>query len=130
MGVESVEQGFARCLFSLIKAALVTSAIISPLFSPGSGVRNAGRPKFIAGSTISAMRRWLIAPISASASAIWSAAKATGSAWKFPPETICPASVSTSGLSVAAFASTSSVRAACHSTSRQAPVTCGWQRMQ
>jgi hypothetical protein len=32
-----------------------------------------------------------MAPISASASAIWSAAKATGSAWKLPPETISPA---------------------------------------
>ena len=34
------------------------------------------------------MRRWAIEPISATAIAIWSAAKATGSAWKLPPETI------------------------------------------
>ena len=77
VGVLSVLHGLARCLFSLISAADVTSAIISPLFSPGSGVRNGGRPKDSAGSTISAMRRWLIAPVSAIASAIWSAAKAT-----------------------------------------------------
>ena len=44
------------------------------------GVRNGGRPKFSAGSTSVAMRRSLIAPISDKASAIWSAAKATGSA--------------------------------------------------
>ena len=40
------------------------------------------------GSTISAMRRCEMEPISAIASAIWSAAKATGSAWKLPPDTI------------------------------------------
>ena len=57
-----------------------------------------------------------------------SAAKATGSAWKLPPETM--ASSSTSGLSVAAFASISSVAAASRSRSIAAPVTCGWQRMQ
>jgi hypothetical protein len=45
VGVESVEQGLARCLFSLIRAAVVTSAIIRPEFSPGSGVRNGGRSK-------------------------------------------------------------------------------------
>jgi hypothetical protein len=42
--------------------------------------------------------------------AIMSAAKPTGSAWKLPPETIWP-SDRTSGLSVAALASISSVRA-------------------
>jgi hypothetical protein len=41
--------------------------------------RAGGRPKFSAGSTSVAMRRSLIAPISDSASAIWSAANATGS---------------------------------------------------
>ena len=101
-----------------------------PEFSPGSGVRNGGRPKLSAGSTRRATRRWLIAPISATASAIMSAAKPTGSAWKLPPETISPASASTRGLSVAALASIPSVRAAMRSTSMAAPVTWGWQRTQ
>ncbi len=70
-----------------------------------------------------------MAPISESASAIMSAAKPTGSAWKLPPETMRP-SESTSGLSVAALASVASVPAAMRSTSIAAPVTCGWQRMQ
>ena len=116
-------------MFSLIKAAVVTSAIIRPELRPGFGVRKAGRSKLSVGSTISATRRWAIAPISASAIAIMSAAKPTGSAWKLPPLTICP-SDSTSGLSVAALASVCRVRAAIRSTSIAAPVTCGWQRMQ
>ena len=36
VGVESVEQGCARCLFSLISAAVVTSAIMKPELRPGS----------------------------------------------------------------------------------------------
>ena len=80
VGVESILQGMARCLFSAISAAAVTSAIMNPEFSPGSGDRNAGRPKFCAGSTVIAIRRSVIEPISASARAHWSAAKATGSA--------------------------------------------------
>jgi hypothetical protein len=66
VGVESVEQGLARCLFSLISAAVVTSAIIRPELRPGAGVRKGGRSKLSVGSTISATRRWAMAPISAS----------------------------------------------------------------
>jgi hypothetical protein len=66
VGVLSVEQGLARCLFSLISAAVVTSAIMRPEFRPGSGVRNGGRSKLSVGSTISATRRCAMAPISAS----------------------------------------------------------------
>ena len=80
VGVESVEHGVARCLFSLISAAVVTSAIMKPEFSPGARVRNGGRSCESVGSTISATRRCAIAPISATASAMMSAAKATGSA--------------------------------------------------
>ena len=69
VGVLSVTVGCAKCLFSLIKAAVVTSAIIRPEFRPGSGVRKGGRPKFNAGSTSVAMRRSEMAPISESASA-------------------------------------------------------------
>ena len=67
---------------------------------------------------------------SKTANAIASAAKATGSAWTLPPETISPESASTSGLSVTALASISSTRAAWRRLSRQAPTTCGWQRRQ
>ena len=49
----------------------------------------AGRSDSV-GSTISATRRWAIAPISQWPARSWSAAKATGSAWKLPPETIRP----------------------------------------
>ena len=44
-------------------------------------------------------------PISAIASASVSAANATGSAWKFPPENTSPCSTNSSGLSVTALAS-------------------------
>ena len=104
---------------------------MKPELTPGSRTRNGGRPDKVA-SISSAMRRSASAPISAIASARVSAAKATGSAWKLPPETIsaCPdlASWKISGLSVTALASISRVRPALPSKSRQAPMTCGWQR--
>ena len=37
------QAGVARCLFSLISAAVVTSAIMNPEFSPGAAVRKGGR---------------------------------------------------------------------------------------
>ena len=37
VGVESIEQGMALCLFSAINAAEVTSAIMKPEFRPGTG---------------------------------------------------------------------------------------------
>src|SRR5258708_28383582 len=58
-----------------------------------------------------------------------SAAKATGSAWKLPPEITSPLS-KTSGLSEAALASITSTRAAWLRLSRQAPMTWGTQRME
>ncbi len=64
------------------------------------------------------------------ASARMSAAKATGSAWKLPPETTSPCSGKTSGLSDAALASMRRMRAAWVRLSRQAPITCGWQRIE
>ncbi|SUC47750.1 Uncharacterised protein [Providencia stuartii] len=50
-----------------------------------------------------AIRRSDSAPISAKASAMLSAAIATGSAWKLPPEIMSPLSVKTNGLSETAF---------------------------
>ena len=44
VGVESTEAGCAICLFSLIRAAEVTSAIIRPELRPGFFERKAGRP--------------------------------------------------------------------------------------
>ena len=102
---------------------------MKPEFRPGFGVRNAGRP-LSAGSTSMAVRRSLIEPISHTAIASMSAAKATGSAWKLPPLRASPVSVNTSGLSDTPLASISSVVAAWRITSRAAPITCGWQRRQ
>ena len=121
--------GVARCLFSETSDAAVTCGIMKPEFSPGRGVRNAGRPDS-AGSTSMAMRRSEIEPISHSARAIMSAANATGSAWKLPPDNASPVSVRISGLSVTPFASVSRVAAACRRIPSAAPITCGWQRRQ
>ena len=101
-------------------AAAVTCAIMKPEFSPGRGVRNAGSPDS-EGSTSIAMRRSASAPISHSASASLSAANATGSAWKLPPDSASPSSAKTSGLSETAFASIASVAAAWRSRSRPPP---------
>ena len=87
VGTESTLAGVAHCRFSETRAAAVTCGTMKPELSPGFGVRNAGRPESD-GSTSIAIRRSDIAPISHSVSAIMSAAKATGSPWKLPPERI------------------------------------------
>ncbi|VFT07850.1 Uncharacterised protein [Pseudomonas aeruginosa] len=79
-------------------------------------------------SIISEMRRSDSEPISANARARLSAAIATGSAWKLPPEITSPSAANTSGLSDTALASISSTSAAWRIWVRQAPITCGWQR--
>ena len=104
VGIESTLAGWARPLFSEARAAAVTCAIMRPDWSPPSRVRKAGRPES-AGFTRRSMRRSLIAPSSATAMARKSAAMATGSPWKFPPESISPVSANTMGLSVAALSS-------------------------
>jgi hypothetical protein len=103
--------GLARCLFSLINAAVVTSAIISPEFSPGVGVRNGGKSKDSAGSTISAMRRWAIAPISADGKRDLVGGKGDRLGVEVAAGNDPSSSDSTSGLSVTALASISSVLA-------------------
>ena len=77
---------------------------MKPELSPGLGVRNAGRPDS-AGSTSMAMRRSASEPISQIASASMSAANATGSAWKLPPDNASRVSAKISGLSETPFAS-------------------------
>ena len=77
-----------------------------------------------------AMRRSASEPISQTAIASMSAANATGSAWKLPPDSASPVSANTSGLSETPFASVASVAAACRIRSSTAPITCGWQRRQ
>ena len=89
----------------------MTCTIMKPEFSPGSGVRNGGRRDTTV-STSMAMRRSVMAPISAIATASASAASATGSAWKLPPDSSTPWSANTSGLSVTALASRSKTCAA------------------
>ena len=91
VGRLSTLAGCASDLFSQASAAAVTWAIMKPQFRPGSAVRNGGRRETPASISI-AMRRSAIAPTSAMATAIASAASATGSAWKLPPETIAPSS--------------------------------------
>ena len=87
VGSESTDAGCASDLFSDASAAAVTCAIMKPELTPPSATRNGGRPdRFV--SIRSAMRRSDSAPISAIASATLSAANATGSAWKLPPERI------------------------------------------
>ena len=84
--MESTLAGYARCLFSETSAAAVTWGIMKPELSPGFGVRNAGRPRQHRIDQHGEIRRSAIEPISQRAMAIMSAAKATGSAWKLPPE--------------------------------------------
>ena len=129
VGRLSTEAGCASDLFSEASAAAVTCAIMKPELSPPCRTRNAG--SWLRLSSISiAMRRSLSAPISAMASARLSAAKATGSAWKLPPERTSPSLPNTSGLSETPFASSISVRATSWICCRQAPATCGWQRSE
>ena len=116
-------------MFSLAKAAAVTWAIINPELTPPFLTRKGGNCDIWL-SIISAMRRSDNAPTSAIASAILSAAIATGSAWKLPPERTSPVSGKISGLSETPFASVSRMFAACRIWSRQAPITCGWQRRE
>ena len=79
VGIESTLAGNACCLFSETSAAAVTCGIMNPELRPGLGVRNAGSADS-AGSINIAIRRSAIEPISHTAMAIMSAAKATGSA--------------------------------------------------
>jgi hypothetical protein len=116
-------------LFSETSAAAVTCGIMKPELSPGRGVRKAGRPDS-AGSTSMAIRRSDSEPISHSASAIMSAAKATGSAWKLPPDKRLVGIGEDQRIVGDALASVASVVAAWRRMSRTAPITCGWQRRQ
>ena len=132
VGSESTLAGCAISLFSEASAAAVTCAIMKPEFTPPSLTRNGGSPDSVA-SMSNAMRRSDNAPISATASARLSAAKATGSAWKLPPESTSarpPSPMNTSGLSVTALASRSNTARAASIWSLQAPMTCGWQRSE
>ena len=102
---------------------------MKPEFNPGRGVKKAGNPES-AGSTSMAIRRSAKDPISHKAIAIMSAAKATGSAWKFPPDRACVLSEKIRGLSDTPLASSRKVVAACRRMVRAAPITWGWQRRQ
>ncbi|MCY1374247.1 hypothetical protein D9M69_615760 [compost metagenome] len=114
---------------SLASAAAVTCAIMNPELTPPRLTRNGGNCDMCL-SIINAMRRSDSAPISASASARLSAASATGSAWKLPPEITSPCSTNTRGLSDTAFDSIRSTSATWRICVRQAPITWGWQRKE
>jgi hypothetical protein len=93
--------------------------------TPLSAIRKGGSP-LILGSTSTAIRRSAIEPISHKARTSTSAAKATGWAWKLPPDSA--SSPKMRGLSLTALASISIVRAELRMRSSAAPITCGWQR--
>ena len=105
--MESTLAGWARCLFSAP----------APLPSPAphqTGIeaglrREKRRQSRHAGSISMAMRRSASEPISQTAIARMSAANATGSAWKLPPDNASPLSAKISGLSETPFASVASV---------------------
>lgn len=109
-------------MFSLASAAAVTWAIMNPEFTPPFSTRKCGSLDIVP-SIISATRRSAMEPISAMASARLSAAIATGSAWKLPPEITSSVSANTSGLSDTAFASISSTVATWRNWVRHAPIT-------
>jgi hypothetical protein len=109
VGMLSALAGCTRTLFSFTRLAAVTWAIMKPEFSPGFGVRKAGRAER-AGSMSCSTRRSEMLASSATAMARRSRARARGWPWKFPPESMSPSSAKTRGLSVALLISTSSTR--------------------
>ena len=129
VGRLSTLAGWASALLSLASAAQVTWAIMKPEFTPPLATRKAGSCDMLR-STSSDTRRSASEPISAIASARLSAAIATGSAWKLPPERMSFSSANTSGLSETALDSISSTSAAWRIWVRQAPMTWGWQRSE
>ncbi len=100
---------------------------MKPELRPASATRKGGNPEK-AWLVSFSMRRSEIAPSSARAIASTSAANATGSPWKLPPESTSPVSGKTSGLSVTEFISMPSLRSTSAARSRAAPCTCGMQR--
>ena len=82
-----------------------------------------------AGSSIRSTRRSLIEASSDTAMASMSAAKASGSPWKFPVVMTSPSGTMT-GLSTTEPSSVVTTWRAKVSTSRTAPCTCGAQRKQ
>ncbi|MNP40681.1 hypothetical protein D3C76_1343350 [compost metagenome] len=84
---------------------------MKPEFTPPLATKNGGSCDMCL-SIINEMRRSLREPISAMANAMLSAAMATGSAWKLPPEITSPSTANTSGLSDTALASTTNTSAA------------------
>ncbi|MCY1465607.1 hypothetical protein D9M71_837750 [compost metagenome] len=98
-------------MLSLASAAAVTWAIMKPELTPPLATRNGGSCDMCM-SIISEMRRSDSEPISAMASARLSAAMATGSAWKLPPEITSPSAANTNGLSETALDSIASTSAA------------------
>ena len=117
-------RGWLSALFSETSAAATYCGIMNPELRPSSrATRNGGRPSERLGLTIRSVRRSLMFASSAQAIARQSSPIAIGCPWKFPLETISCSSSRTSGLSVAAFSSTATVRSTWSSRSRLAPCT-------
>ena len=109
VGIESTEPGWQSALLSETSAAATYCGIMKPELIPPSAVRNGGRPSERLGLTRRSTRRSEMLASSETAIASASSPKASGCPWKFPFETTCPSSSSTSGLSVAALSSTVTV---------------------
>ena len=127
--MESTLAGWASVLFSATNAAAVTCAIMNPELSPGFGVRNAGRPEN-AGSTRSAILRSASSRFRKSRALSYRPRKRPAPHAKLPPDSASSVSAKMSGLSDTPLASMRRVAAAWRRRSRQAPMTCGWQRRQ
>ncbi len=130
VGRLSTLAGCASDLFSEASAAAVTCAIMKPELSPPCRRGMAAAALRLA-SISSAMRRSESAPISAIASARLSAAKATGSAWKLPPESTSPSSREDQRIVGDAVRLDAAACARRPAPARgRRPSTCGWQRSE
>jgi hypothetical protein len=82
----SMLAGCASTLFSATRPAARYWVTMSPEWRPVPSMRKFGRPELNLASCRRAVRRSLREPISQSAILRKSAAMATGSPWKLPPE--------------------------------------------
>ena len=113
-----------------ISAAAVTCGIMKPELRPGSGVRNAGRPRQRRVDQHGDAPLGQRADLGRAPARCMSAANATGSAWKLPPESDCRPRRRSAGCRRRRWPRSASTRAAWRSISSTAPITCGWQRRQ
>ena len=130
VGIESTLAGWASVLFSETSAAAVTWAIMKPELRPAFSTRNGGSPEKASLVSFSMRRSEIDAQLGER-----DGQEVGGERHRLAVEVaareqlVRPAPpAKTSGLSVAEFISTTSLRSTSSSTSRTAPCTCGMQR--